>query len=110
VADVGLGGGKINVSEKKERNRKGIEKVEIANANKNFLDRYMEFESVKTENKAEKTIEKYKGHKSKHSQIIKRIFISPVEGISEELEKDLAMNGADRILKRQKFRKMDPDH
>ena len=74
------------------------------------IDNFFEYESMMKSQQEQYTLESLKHDTSKNSQIIKRMLIFPIEGISEELEKDLAQNEGEKIIKRQGIRKMDQEY
>lgn len=73
--------------------------------NKLFLQEFLEFEKFKKLNHVFDDEDRHVRDKEK----LDKIFIAATEGISKELEQDLARNGADMIFKRQNLRKVDPD-
>ena len=65
--------------------------------NKNFSQNFVELEEKKV----------FENAFGKESRIINKILIKPIYGVSSELQKDLAYNGAEDIYQKQKLRVMD---
>lgn len=79
-----------------------------------YFEEFLKYERHRNHEEAMQDYATYASYgekiRSQYKQVLSKIFLNKVEGISEELQKDLSKDDGQPILKRQQIRKVDTEH